>query len=133
MITNFKIFEHTTNFEPEFNSCWVTYGNLKKVVEILKQIKIDSRNQKQFNIDNIIKDLEKNIWRNKYKNSIGTIIYCHNGLYNHNITYDTFNNNIEKEIRINKNNFINFKGEIKLENGKIVLDTLEADTKKYNL
>jgi hypothetical protein len=122
MITKFKIYENKLILEP--NSCWVIYGNLYKVISILKKItEIDKKH-----LPDIIKSLESNIWRNKYIHSIGTFIFTHsNPNYSY---YMTFNSDEEKKEIMEKHNF---KGEIKLVYDKIVLDTFEANVKKYNL
>ena len=124
MITNFKIFEGKfTGFKNK--SYWVIYGNQKTVVNILEQIILKNNDKKLYFLPKILDALKLKGF--KYKG-----VFLFRQPTSRNISFTTFNNESEKNEIIKRSN-LNFKGEIKLENGKIIIDPLEPDINKYNL
>jgi hypothetical protein len=125
MITRLKLFEKIT-IDDDY-SFFIIYGNQSNAIAILRRLKDERLNE-------IIDGLENNIWRGRYKHSIATFIYYYNIGHSTPFTYSTINDMKEKEVIFGEHSKWNFKGELKLDdNWNIVLDTFEADTKKYNL
>ena len=126
MITNFKIFEVEHELLDEFEvkkwSCWTIFGSQSHCVEILKKMKT------QFGIDDLsymINGIQKNIDKKEY-DAIGNNIFYDEDSF----SYSVFEKEYERKGFFDD---YTYQGEIKEVDGKIVVDTFEVYTKKYNL
>ena len=133
MITKFKLFENT-NIDFENMSYWKIYGNKYNAIDILDKI-IDQFTISAFNrhittnLKSIIRALKGFIESNQYTHSNVTIL----SFNNNNFEFELYNSEIDKNRMVDEYKRYNLKGELKIENDKIVLDTLEVDANKYNL
>ena len=122
MITKFKIFE---NIEIKDKSYWVIYGDYNIVINIIEHLLayFHSNNSLYEDLKLVIKSLKGY----RYKDINGIFLYYSN---DHKFSFGVF---LSRYNDKNKLKEYNLKGEIKLKNNKIVLDTLKVDMEKYNL
>jgi len=117
----------------EFGSAWMIYGSLDDITKVLLHMSISMRDEDLKNELSRIKfrmfsdyHLIKN-----YPLYLGIILYYARG-FSYSIIRDE-----KQKIRfindINRANAYKLKGEIRLENGELVLDTFIGDVNKYNL
>jgi len=132
MITIFKLFESENNIVFSDNSYWIIYGSKRVCANILISILNDG----------IIKDTDvirkmrqkitmiENSIGNRNTDIIGMFLYH----VDHDLALSYFRTESEKEWNFKtyyKDSI--FSGELKLTSyGKVVLDTTESETKKYN-
>jgi len=130
MITKFKIFEGEITFKK--NSTWIIFGSKDQIVHILKYVSNIANEKFSKSIINLTEDI---IEDKKYFN--GIVFFREN---DYSASYVSFikedkqpnsNNNLD-EILIAYDDY-NLKGELKIENNELILDTLYLDIKKYNL
>jgi len=134
MITRFKLFESTEETIKEVSiedfedySYWIIYGSQLHCIDILNKLKLKLKLNLGSDLNTVIRYIRKDIKDKIFPNTIGTVIF-----YNKidNFSYYPYERKYDIEEYI-KN--YNFKGEMKEIDGKVVVDTLEVYTKKYNL
>lgn len=108
---------------------WVIYGNLEDFIKILYKMKINSKDlEEEYDIDNLIDYVINK--KDSNSNIIGYFIF----LYHEHYTFKEIPNDVNfKEVVSVESKFADFSGELKIENDKLVLDTLPVDINKYNL
>lgn len=133
MITNFKLFE-SNNIIFDNNSYWVIYGDKRSCANILISLLNDGiikNNDLIREIRQKITMIENSLYNDKNKDIIGIFIYN----VDNRIALSYFSTELEKKYNMKtyyKDSI--FRGELKMNSyGKIILDTIEADTIKYNL
>lgn len=133
MITKFKLFE-SNNIIFDNNSYWVIYGNKRSCANILISLLNDGiikNNDLIREIRQKITMIENSLYNDKNKDIIGIFIYN----VDNRIALSYFSTELEKKYNMKtyyKDSI--FRGELKMNSyGKIILDTIEADTIKYNL
>lgn len=106
------------------NSSWVIYGDINIIIEILSKINIlaiECNNSRT--VERLLKE-----WKLK-EEKIGIILYY--SMYGFSFSIIKNHQNFIDRIKIGS--VYNFKGEIKLINNELYIDTLEKDMMKYNL
>lgn len=126
-----QIFSKETNniFHDKNHSCWIIYGDEKKVINVLMEIRNSITQHKNGAdyldaINSIISSISHK------KNMIGTYLFFS---YSENFEYWEIKDENDKEFILREVPHYTFLGELKLINNKVVLDKMEAETKKYNL
>jgi len=122
MITDFKIFESEIKFN--LNSYCVIYGNKSKVTDVIRLlIPIIGK----YTILELIDSLS---W---YDDFMGVFIFYEKEDGEDKASYWVFNDDTEKIRCITENKGSKFIGELKIENGNLILDKFESDANTYNL
>jgi hypothetical protein len=112
----------TFNFEEL--SLYKIYGSYTILINMLKKMNHDDI------FENIIVHMIDERKKREYTDTIGIFLIKNYFSF----TYYPFNNKKnEKNIIKDYKRLFKYKGEIKIENNKIILDTLEADIEKYNI
>ena len=133
----------TDNFlNLENNSKWLIYGDIPTILKILEKLETKIIKNIQNNIINdlletnskIHEDFQKiysSLLSQISKKILGTYFFFENddSLFYY---YDFINEKNRLKAH-NDSSAYKYKGEIKLENDEIVLDTLEIDANKYNI
>ena len=133
MIIKFKLFEND-KIDFENMAYWAIYGNKYNAIDVLNKL-IDQISGSEFNrplianLQHIIRQLKNIIDSNDYRHSNVTII----GFNADHFEFGLYNSEIDKNRITDELKSFMLKGELKVENGKLILDTLEADSNKYNL
>lgn len=113
------------------NSSWVIYGDINIIIEILSKINIlaiECNNSRHEPIDRLTVERLLKEWKSK-EEKIGIILYY--SMYGFSFSIIKNHQNFIDRIKIGS--VYNFKGEIKLINNELYIDTLEKDMMKYNL
>jgi hypothetical protein len=132
MKTKFKTFEN--NIEIKDRYYWIIYGNYREIINILKYFsKYLYLYEDRLKYDDSIL-LSSALLHKSYTdrtNISGTILsYDDAGKF---AFYNFENNDDRDEILKESYSSYDFRGEIKLKNDEIFLDTIEIYIKKYNL
>lgn len=111
------------------NSSWIIYGDINIIIEILSKINILAIecNSRSGMLDLLTVRLLME-WKSE-KEKIGIILYY--SMYGFSFSIIKNHQNFIDRIKISS--VYNFKGEIKLINNELYIDTLEKDMMKYNL
>ena len=133
-IKTYKIFEGV-KIKPK--SAWIIYGGKKIIIDILYKIEkqlyysdmIAKTDMTKSIRETIVRINDCDIW---FKN-LGFILYYSNYGFSFSVIVDE--NEKEKMLKHidNSDDAYKFKGELKIENDELVLDTIEIDVKNYNL
>lgn len=136
MITKFKIFENSSENKIELknNYFWWIRGNYNDIIRVL--IELNKYDLKTIYHEFTIKYVIEFEFLDKF-DFIGLFLFLEEGSVSHVsvFKYWLVENNKKRQSIIHQsiiNNF-EFKGELKLKEGKLILDPLEAETIKYNL
>ena len=131
MITNFKLFESTEELIEELKiedkSCWTIFGSMYHCAEILKKLKIQLESRIS-NMSGLIETFENSI--TDYPNAIGTNLFYDSEEFMGHFSFHIYKKESDRKYYFDK---YEYKGEIKEVDDKIVLDTIEIYTNKYNL
>ena len=112
------------------NSSWIIYGDINIIIEILSKINILAIecNSRPEPIDRLTVERLLKEWKSK-EEKIGIILYY--SMYGFSFSIIKNHQNFIDRIKIGS--VYNFRGEIKLINNELYIDTLEKDMMKYNL
>lgn len=140
-----KYLKYFENVKIKPISAWIIYGGKENIVTILQKIgkqlycpcnatviyepDIISKTETMNSIhETIVRINDCDLWFN----NLGFILYYSQYGFSFSVVVDE--NEKEKKLKIvNIDGTYEFKGELKIENDELVLDTIEIDTKKYNL
>ena len=142
MITKFKIFENNI-FGSSQNRYWFLKGNESEIRHLLMKFYED---KDYIELKESIGDMVMYIFRNtkKYENLYGIFLFLiiNDKTWNLTLKFHPIYNKDDKNKFINNKDTYAFgirfseyvyQGEIKLENDKFIVDTLDIDVEKYNL
>jgi len=113
------------------NSSWIIYGDINTIMEVLSKINIlaiECNNSRPEPIDRLTVERLLKEWKSK-EEKIGIILYY--SMYGFSFSIIKNHQNFIDRIKIGS--VYNFRGEIKLINNELYIDTLEKDMMKYNL
>jgi len=145
MITNFKLFEGTYWYSPEkieddkINLFYIIYGNFNEIVKTIELLNGDNihdilgnqLNSNIFEARNGLKEyLDSRGLRGYLNICLGCFLFYLPMDYGKPLKVRFFNCKSEKNIMMNSSKF---RGVLKVENNKLIIDTLELDSIKYNL
>lgn len=135
-----KTYEEVNNYSPfvlSKNSCWYINGNNIEIIniynQIINQLKY-KKDKKIFENTTLIHSLT-----NDYKDAVGVYLYNEDIGINKGITYYVIRKQFSipeqhKDARgIAMNVDSTYRGELKLVNDIVMVDTLQIDIEKYNL
>jgi len=131
-----KNFERLVGINYGENVYWIIYGRAIDYIKVLEQILRERINYNQYytRIEMLIDLIMRN--SQEFNNYQGILLSSYSERYNTPaIDYRGFKDEKDKNRYLSyysENGWI-FKGELKIVNGELVLDSFEVDVKKYNL
>lgn len=136
-IKKYEKFQTAMTIEYDDKVFWIIYGDAKIIFNVLETI-IESRfsfNHFWVSLENVLNHFKRAI--NDDIKIVGTFILStpqRGGNVPH-PSFLSFKNEEEKNMYIETylNRDYIFKGELKVDNGDVILDTIEVDINKYNL
>jgi len=129
-MNHIRLFENFEDYQTEFTpaqfkkfSCWYIDGNMITILNVIKKMNQIAKYEIDF------KKIQFRLTNDEFTNSISGIIFYFGIGFSYSIVEDK-----KKSLNIiEETDVYDYKGELKIIDDKLVLDTLELDANKYNL
>lgn len=124
---------YNKDFEVQDNYCWYINGDISDIIDVIYEFKNQMRIKYKRKFKKIYDEIEPTL-KYEYSYVIGIFIYCEDDSEN-GFTYWVIENYEDKKDaeKYNSDKHYIYRGELKLVNNKLILDTLEMNINKFNL